>query len=210
MRPRLASRFTYPFPPTSGNAYARGALDRLLPLDAAAWPLTADYYLNMLAPFYGEVVSLDATLGRYRVHGGNHWVGFRPTVEERLVRDVAQTLLVEQRVRELAAETGLPVAPDLSLADSYYAVLRLALRVIAPGRYPKPNETALWLARRGFRTLLRGPVPRDAASLLRRLHLGAWFALLPVLPTAAARRVARETLVARRSAQYGARARRAA
>jgi glycosyltransferase involved in cell wall biosynthesis len=204
LRPLVASRFAYAFPPTSGNAYDRRVLGRLLPLDAAAWPLTADYYLNMLAPFYGDVVSIDEPLGRYRLHGSNHWVCFRPSLEERLERDVSQTLLVEQAVRELAGRAGLPVSEPLSLGDAYYAVLRLGLRVIEPARYPLPGESPLWLGAQGIRALWRWPAGRGLAGLRRRLGLAVWFALLPLLPRPAARQVAARTLRRRRAAQYRA------
>jgi hypothetical protein len=175
-----------------------------MPLDEAAWSLTVDYYLNMLAPIHGDVVSIDAPLGRYRVHGSNNWLCFKPSLEERLARDVAQTLLVEGAVRDLAARAGLPVADHLSLADAYYAVLRLALRVIEPTRYPRPDESALWLGAQGIRSIWRQPGAGGLAALRRGLGLGAWFALLPLLPRGAARRVAIETLSRRRAGQYRA------
>jgi glycosyltransferase involved in cell wall biosynthesis len=59
----------YPCPPTSGNAYARSFLERMMPL--APVLAGADGPLNTVAPLYGEVVTIDEPLGYYRIHGRN-------------------------------------------------------------------------------------------------------------------------------------------
>src|SRR5208337_1353885 len=58
--------------PTSGNAFARTVLDRLLPLPESQWRQAADTSLEIIAPFLGEVVSIRKTLGCYRIHESNH------------------------------------------------------------------------------------------------------------------------------------------
>ena len=58
--------------PTSGNAFARTVLDRIMPLTESQWRQAADTSLEIIAPFLGDVVSLRKTLGCYRVHEANH------------------------------------------------------------------------------------------------------------------------------------------
>jgi glycosyltransferase involved in cell wall biosynthesis len=58
--------------PTSGNAWARWALERVLPLDERRYHMFADGYLCTLVPLYGPVAAIDEPLGGYRRHGGNH------------------------------------------------------------------------------------------------------------------------------------------
>ena len=57
--------------PTSGNAFARTVLYRLLPLPEPLWPQSADTSLEIIAPFLGEVISLRKILGCYRIHESN-------------------------------------------------------------------------------------------------------------------------------------------
>ena len=61
----------YPFPPTSGNAYPRWFLERVLPYDPTRYPRGMDGLLAAVAPLYGKVVALPEALGYYRIHGGN-------------------------------------------------------------------------------------------------------------------------------------------
>src|SRR5258708_6777457 len=71
---RLVRRFgTYPAPPSSGNAYSRDFLSKVMPIDARQFPFAPDGALNAIAPLYGDVVSIDRPLGYYRVHGRNMW-----------------------------------------------------------------------------------------------------------------------------------------
>ncbi len=63
---------TYIWPVTSGNAYARKFLDQLMPLTP---PGGCDGVLNTLAPLYGDVATITAPLGQYRLHGKNKSLG---------------------------------------------------------------------------------------------------------------------------------------
>src|SRR5262249_18617428 len=88
-RVRLEQRKTgcYLCPPTSGNAWARAFLTQVFPLPVRGGdPLgprsgcngdrqvpIMDLYLSQLAPFFGDVVSIDhkKPQGAYRQHGDN-------------------------------------------------------------------------------------------------------------------------------------------
>jgi hypothetical protein len=210
LRPLVLSRFVYPAPPTSGNAYARDLLARTLPVPEREWSLTADAYFATSLAFLGRVVSIQEPLGDYRVHGANGWA-CAPEDATRLAHLVAHARQREALVRRLAAERGLPVPADLTLRDAYCAALRLALRVTAPERDPEPERSGLGLAARGILAALRHPCGGPA----RRAALAAWFALLPLLPRAAGRRLALAALARKRAAlasppDHGARPRRRA
>ncbi len=59
----------YTFSPTSGNAWSRPFLLRVFPLPTDLdW---FDYYLSILAPFYGDVVSIPTPGAIRRLHGAN-------------------------------------------------------------------------------------------------------------------------------------------
>ncbi|MFP5503399.1 MAG: glycosyltransferase, partial [Candidatus Sericytochromatia bacterium] len=74
VRPAILVRGGYTCPPTTGNAFRREVLAKILPMPAETWRLAADSYTFLLAPFHGEVASIDEALGDYRFHGGNHWL----------------------------------------------------------------------------------------------------------------------------------------
>lgn len=68
--PLLLRSGHYISPPTSGNFYPRWVLEKIMPVPETIWR-HCDAYLNTLAPFHGPVVSSEAPLGRYRVHGNS-------------------------------------------------------------------------------------------------------------------------------------------
>ncbi|WGD50661.1 glycosyltransferase [Bradyrhizobium sp. CB1650] len=59
---------TYIWPVMSGNAYSREFLRQVIPLNP---PVGYDGALNTIAPLYGDVVTVPAILGQYRLHGRN-------------------------------------------------------------------------------------------------------------------------------------------
>jgi len=74
---------SYCAPPMSGSAYARWALEAILPMEERHYRRFADGYLSALAAVDGSVVAVEDPQGRYRVHGGNHSHGqFERVVEE--------------------------------------------------------------------------------------------------------------------------------
>jgi glycosyltransferase involved in cell wall biosynthesis len=58
----------YGSPPGSGNAYCAKFLRQVMPMDPAVWRTAADSVPILLAPAYGELVSLPHSLGAYRLH----------------------------------------------------------------------------------------------------------------------------------------------
>ena len=67
----LLLKLEYTTPPMSGNAFARSFLAEVMPMPAETWRRGADAYLNLTAPLYGTIRSVDEELGMYRQHGGN-------------------------------------------------------------------------------------------------------------------------------------------
>src|SRR5437870_573625 len=57
-----------PFPPTSGNAWTRAFLERVLPVPAGRHLVWLDTYLAALAPLYGSVDADTEPHTLYRVH----------------------------------------------------------------------------------------------------------------------------------------------
>ncbi len=114
----LAARGVFPFMPTSGNAFPRPVLEQLLPMPEPGWRLCADLYLVCAAALVGETASLDATLGRYRIHGRN---GYFQTLGDEPYLDGARRPRQVQAWRDLSARA--PALMQRRDADA----LRIAL-----------------------------------------------------------------------------------
>jgi hypothetical protein len=63
------------WPATSGNAWSRRLLDRILPIPEAYFRTCPDIYLSVLAPVFGPIRRLAEPQSCYREHGCNHWDG---------------------------------------------------------------------------------------------------------------------------------------
>jgi hypothetical protein len=107
--PRAAGRGPgfYVTPPMSGNAYARPALERILPMPEDLH-LCADGYLYDLAPLFGRVARLVAPLGALRKHQSGF---FGLGIEARLPRTVRTH---ERLIEDMAARCReLGLVPDV-------------------------------------------------------------------------------------------------
>jgi hypothetical protein len=62
----------YLWPPTSGNAWSRAFLARVLPMPEESYRTCPDLYLCSLAPLYGTIAARREPLGLWRIHGENN------------------------------------------------------------------------------------------------------------------------------------------
>ena len=123
-------------PPTSGNAWSRAFLERVLPIDESVFALGADTLLFEVAPFAGAVRRWPEPLSRYRVHGRNRWrrLGF----DEILRRELRFYEACVPVAAALAAEGG--AVPDVERwrERSWWHRLQRAVghvdAAVAPGR----------------------------------------------------------------------------
>lgn len=160
----------YAWPPTSGNAFARRFLERVMPLSAERFPCMTDGALNTVAPLYGDILSIDKVLGYYRVHDNNMQ---NAPVAERIRRGVLNKRREAQYLREQAAALGIDMPADL-LDQRIHLEGRIASLKLDRARHPVGGDS------------LRRLVPAAAVRLLqaeeraaRRLfHLLWLFAVL--------------------------------
>ena len=64
--------YAYHRPPTSGNAWSRALLERILPMPEPSFRTCPDLYLAALAPLYGRVECIENPLSMWRAHLVNH------------------------------------------------------------------------------------------------------------------------------------------
>lgn len=175
--PLLAEGFVRTMP-TSGNAFARATLERLMPIPERAWRISADVYLVFGAAFLGEARHLDRTLGQYRLHGRNAYfatMGTEAPYHDRKDRQRRQAFAdIARRLARHDPETHARDAADLAARAEPASPARRAAALAAGLRAPRRR-----LRRPPLSAPLSGPVPgpvpgtpRDRPPLGRlRRHL---------------------------------------
>jgi len=204
---RVARFGSYGTPPGSGNAFAADFLRRVLPMDEAPWRIAADSVPILLAPAYGQVVSLHAALGAYRVHRPDHdgsllfnnaarglWAEF-----ERVQRSRAMVAAHLQRqgrgaqgLRWLAPWDARLVALCLRFGGPPVVAAGPGATAVpgapgAPGTPGTSSSRRLGLARWALASLWRWPGLGPAMKLLQSL----WMVSLWLLPAPLARPIGR-------------------
>ncbi|MEM9344737.1 MAG: glycosyltransferase family A protein [Pseudomonadota bacterium] len=138
MLPRLLNDLMLPFMPTSGNVFAREAIEWAFPLPEPRWRISADALLIRAALLVAPIRLVNQTLADYRVHGSNNF--FR--------NDVTRTWQAHRGLTDLA-DVGLDLAQLVERAPrsvpTEYAdrVLRGVLNVRMKTHALAPDPVAL-------------------------------------------------------------------
>jgi hypothetical protein len=176
----------YGSPPGSGNAFDAQFLSKIMPMDEEQWRTAADTVPILLAPLYGEVISIPRTLGAYRLHR-------RMDSDDLIVGNAPSGLwheywrIASARSFVLAAMQRLSLQPPPILDLAPWDTRIVALCVRFGGATPATvSTTKLRLALQTFRSTLRWP----AWPWSRKLILCLWLTLIYLLPARAARRLA--------------------
>jgi hypothetical protein len=171
----------YPCPPTSGNAYARTYLERVMPL-ARMLP-GADGPLNTTAPLYGDVLTIDRALGYYRVHDRNMGAQHELSTDK-FIRYIRHDLQRSDFLRKHARHLGFVVPEDPLDRAILHLQYRLASIRLMPERHPIEGETVAGITFRAFKALFWLEDHR-----LSRFVLLVWFGSVALLPRPLARRL---------------------
>ncbi|MBP2234188.1 hypothetical protein J2Z31_000678 [Sinorhizobium kostiense] len=188
--PQLLRRARYQTTVTSGLAFARSALDTIMPIPERDFRQGADGYLVTLAPLYGEVRSIDSCLGAYRLHGNNHSI-FAEKLGQRARWRVEHDFNRLQALADQAEDLGLEVPPDANLHDPAHIEERLASLCVDSDRHPIAEDSRLALGAAGAAASMEMNF-----SLRRRTMLAAWFLAVGLLPRRMAKTVLSWKLVA--------------
>jgi hypothetical protein len=197
--PELVATGRYVTPVTTGNAFRRSVLEKILPIPEDDFRNTNDGYLNLASVFEGPVVSLDRELGSYRLHGRNLWAysgevdlaGMRQRVSYELVR--------QGHLERVAREHGREVAADLPLHHPEHVLQRLVSLRVDPARHPAPGDSVPRLVRAGVRSVVSGTADADP---VQRTVLLLVLPLVAVLPPATALRLAGWVLLSRPRSRF--------
>ncbi len=190
----LTSTGRYVTPVTTGNAFSRAVLERVLPIPEDDFRNTNDGYLNLVTPFHGPVLSLDRELGSYRLHGTNLWA-YSGGVDLAGIRQRVRYDLTRQRyLVQTATAHGRTVDDDIPLRDPEHVLQRLvSLRTDRTG-HPASGDRVLPLARAGLRAVAAGG---SAPDPVQRAVTALALVLVAVLPRRALLPVAELVLLSR-------------
>lgn len=184
IRQRIVRYGEYPSSPCSGNAYSRAALDKLMPMDEILWSAGSEKSLVFLSPFFGDVVSIRAPLGRYRIHSDND-SGFKGRHLEKLHRRLSAVYFVPATICQVAASKGIALDPRVLGSTSRELKIRMASLRLDPKTHPLASDTRLNLLIEGIGASLREP---DISLSVRTKQI-LWFVLMAVSPMAIVNRL---------------------
>jgi hypothetical protein len=166
---------------TSGNAFARGALEAVLPVPPGPFRIGADGYLVTTVPFYGAIEAIDEPLGAYRQHGANLWL-VAPSLVLGFRRSILHDADKHRVLAERAAALGFPQPAPPGRRDYMQVGVRIGSLLLEPDQHPVTSDTCAGLAVDGVRAALRAPLPWS-----RRAIVALWFLWVGLLPRSLAR-----------------------
>lgn len=179
--------------PTSGNAFARTVLDRILPLSESQWRQAADTSLEIIAPFLGDLVSIRKTLGCYRVHEANHGMLGNDLDSRKLRVKIIIDLQREWALREFAGRSGFTVPRDWAAREPAHLKYRLASLRVDPHHHPLMDDRPTRLMLMGLKSTWRNA----GYNLKSKIFHTIWFPLAALLPQAVAVKIVRFGLLPR-------------
>ncbi len=165
-----------PWAPTSGNAFAAGALRWMLPIPEHDYRICADFYLCNVSALCGTVVSLDRVGGYYRTHGSNqHYTPGLDAAQSRQI--IALSDRTHAHVSGFARQRGLKEANRSGLGESSVSLLahRITSSKLDPGHIDRHGARISFLKAAWTASLGRVDAPWTV-----RLAYGLWFTAMVV------------------------------
>lgn len=185
----LLRRFgCYGSPPGSGNAFTATFLTKVLPLEAARWRTAADTVPIVLAPLYGDIISIPKIMGAYRLHR-------RKAAEDLLFNNAPEGLWQEfsrieaskQLVETALSLKGMQLLRPLLLAPWECRIATLCLRFGDEASFP---NTLRARSRNHLHFLLRSIWQWPDWGWSRKLLQSLWTIVLLYGPAPIAKRLA--------------------
>jgi hypothetical protein len=176
--PMLLRRYAYyPSPPTSGNAYARGILQQLMPIPERQWRRGVDGYLNALSALYGRVVSIASAHGGYRIHDRN-MSGWSKLDLRTLRCGMLNEIDREAALKHHARMLGEDLPDGLVLGIPAHCKSRIISLRLDPAGHPVRSDNVDDLVRASVRAAWRFP----HLTLGKRIAATLGFGLLSLIP----------------------------
>lgn len=161
----------YPSPPTTGNAFARSFLERVMPVPESTYSGWADTFLIGAAPFLGEIRALDGVGGLWRRHQNNMSMPDITGLRRKLRCDVEMTKFVSARHERPPAKVVRPRWPQ-------HLKERLIVEKFASESTLSGTVRVCTTAIAYLFAIFRWPEYR----IIRRLRFAAWAVAMVLLP----------------------------
>lgn len=187
LRAFVARHRTYVYPPTSGNAFSRRALDLMGPIPEQIYRISADQYLHHSAPLTGTIRALDLVGGIYRIHASNHYATADVNLQ-RMRNEINISCEGHPYLRDIAERTGLFAYPReyRDVQDRILLGLRLTSLKLDPAGHPVSEDTLPGLCFRAIGATLRTP----GISGVRKAIQSGWIIAVSMAPASLARSLA--------------------
>jgi hypothetical protein len=193
LRDHVLRRRSYVWPPTSGNAYPRWALDLAFSVIDDETPLI-DLFLAETTPLIGRVANLEGEAGSYRWHGGNYTATKQAEDPRAFFHDrINETVAGHRVVQRLCLQAGIPGCPPDSRTalDWAYAGYRLSSLRTDRASHPLEGDHRVPVAVHGIRAVVTQP----DFSPLAKVKRAGWFAATAVAPDVVARRLVKRAFL---------------
>lgn len=181
VKPLLARKGRFQTTVTSGLAFSRDVLRRMLPIPHKDFKQGADGFLVTVAPLYGAVVSVEASIGGYRRHGQNH-SSFQASMGKRARWRLTHDEMRYKALRVHAERRGLTIAGDPGKHDPVHLEQRLVSLCFDADAHAYPEDSRHHLGLAGLRAAFS-----SSSSTPRRLVYAGMFLAAGLAPAPLAR-----------------------
>lgn len=176
----------YGSPPGSGNAFRRSSIKRFFPMDVGQWRIAADTVPIVVAPFYGEIVTLPTVGAAYRIHDRRNdsdefVLNNSPSVPCEAVRLAERS---RQQVFRLLSSAGLLTSP-FPIEMPAQVKLRLISLKAQRSKHPLSNDTLMRILRDGVISVKDWP----GFSKKKRVLYLLWLFVVSIAPTGIAKKI---------------------
>jgi glycosyltransferase involved in cell wall biosynthesis len=186
----IRARGYYNTPPTSGNIYRRDVYEGLGDM---TYERGIDGVSYLLAPFVGRVISIDKTLGKYRIHNANQ-SSFSVLTSKRMKGYVDRFMGRLHHLAELV-QARCAATAQVDVRNDYAYVMELnTMSLIVDGKRPNIGQISAYI----------GAVMRENTGK-KRLALCLFAIALFLLPNAMAQQLAAIRIDPSRSRQMRSR-----
>lgn len=181
--PELARRGRFQTTVTSGLAFKRSALEKVMPIPEFEFDRSADGYLATVVPLYGQVSSIDTPLGAYRRHPSNH-SGFSADIARRARWRIDHDENRYKALRYHGKKAAVPIGNSLGTNDPTHLEERLASLTFEPQSHPYSSDRRFKLGLQGINSTLA-----SQTNLKRKVIHSIIFAAVGISPKPIAQKI---------------------
>ncbi|MFQ3615818.1 MAG: glycosyltransferase [Cyanobacteriota bacterium] len=164
---------------TSGTSFSRTVLEKILPIPEADFRISADGYLVSVAPFYGQVFSIETPIGVRRKHGENLWAASDQKIDvSRFRKSLQHDHFRYQAIASTATSLGRSLDGDPGLRDPLHLTDRIVSLKVDPQRHLYPDDSCMMLAWKGFWAIWN----HSTYPKKRKIILSLWFLWVGYMP----------------------------